>query len=115
MESSGRTIWPSLRPSGIIDELLARQLQPRVLANVGGGDREPLARIPARASMHWDADAGAFEAVEFAGVFEQRGVAALAHVGKNRRDNALGVFQAQRLSLDERTRFPLVEDPDHIG
>ena len=62
-----------------------------------------------------DADAGAFEAVEFAGVIEQRGVASLAHVFQNRRDNALGFFQALRLCARSALRVLIVDSPDHLN
>ena len=64
--------------------------------------------------MHRDADARAFETVELAGVCEQRGVALAAHVFEDRRDNALGIFQPLRFPRDQRLRFPIIDDPDHI-
>ena len=88
----------------IFHERLLRKLQSRILADIRGRDCDGAFELRRKRSFHVDADALAIEAVELARVFEQRRIAALAHVLQNRRDNALGFFQALRLARDEPAR-----------
>ena len=107
MASSGRTICPSLRPSGKSSEPFARELQLGVLADILrrglDGSRKRRVAEPPRTSMRTLEPS---KPSNLRGVFEQRRVATFAHGGQNRRDDALGFFEAHGLALDERTARP---------
>ncbi len=102
MASSGRTIWPSLRPSGKSVNHSRGSCSFGVLADILRRGLDGFRESRLQGSTHFHANAGALEAVELARVFEQRRVATLAHGSENRRDDALGFFQAHGLTLDER-------------
>ena len=80
----------------------ARQLSLGVLADIFRGGLDGVCKVGLQCSADVDADTRAFEAVELACVFEQRGITTVTNGGKDRRDDAFGFFETHGLTLDER-------------
>ena len=98
----------------MIDKPFLGQLRLCVFANVLGRDLDGAPEIRIERTAHVQTDALALETIELAGVIEQRCVAALAHVGEDRHDDALGLFQAYGFALNQRLRVSSCKNPDHI-
>src|SRR5208282_336951 len=84
-----------------------------MLANIRGSGFDGALHFASERSFDAHPHAIACEAVEPARVFEQRPIAAPAHVVDNRRDDALGFFQARRLARDQPCRVPKSKNPYH--
>ena len=82
----------------IVHEAFAGHLGEGVLTDIAGCDFGCGPQLRGQRPCYRDSNAFAGEAIEFAGIFEERPVAALADVGKNRRYNFFCLAQFIRIA-----------------